>query len=167
MQMKSLVLFALLMLATTAGRTQPPNADYKKKGSPIPPFVIEQPDGRLINHTLLQKGKPAVIAIFSPQCDHCAAMLDTLRAMAPLFRNRQLVLVTEARNKDFMKDFLSKHGYDKEPLYRNIGWDKGNLIYFLYTYALLPQFNVYDANHKLVKTFTGAFPLDSLRMVLR
>ncbi len=108
-----------------------------------------------------------MLMIFSPQCDHCERMLDTLKGMAGNFKKTQLLLVCEARNKGFLKDFVKKTELAKYPAFGNAGWDGGNLIYDLYTYQLLPQVNVYGANHKLVRTFTGVFPMDSLRQFIQ
>ena len=143
-----------------------PKVDYRKKGASIPPFVIEQLNGRLLTNSILKKGKSVVLVIFSPLCDHCATALDTLQRFGESLKNTQLILLTEAFNKPDLQNFLPTHGFDKEPLFKNIGLDRGNLVSYIYTYGLLPQFNVYNTQHKLVKTFTGIFPMDSLKMFL-
>ena len=158
----AVILYLLLVFPAIAQ----PKTDYRKKGAPIPPFVIEQLNGRLLTNAILEKGKPVIVVIFSPQCDHCANALDTLKGMDAALKNTQLILLTEAVHKPFLKDFLVKHSYDKDPLFKNTGLDKGNLVYYIYTYGLLPQFNMYNAQHRLVKTFTGIFPMDSLKMFL-
>lgn len=78
----------------------------------------------------------------------------------------QVVLVTEAVHKVQLKPFLEKSGLAKDPTFYNVGIDSSNLIFNVYAYGMLPQFNYYNSRHKLVKTFSGIFPLDSLRTFL-
>jgi len=144
-----------------------PKTDYKKMGASLPPFVIQKADGTSFNEQSLQKGKAVMVMIFSPQCDHCEHYIDSMKALIPMLKNTQVVFVTEARNKDGLKDFVQKKSLQKIPAFRQAGYDKGNLIYFIYTYQLLPQINLYDTRHKLVKTFTGNFPMDSLQLYIK
>jgi thiol-disulfide isomerase/thioredoxin len=161
---KGLALVFCLMLCAFAGAQTRP--DYRKKGAPVPPFIIEQANGKQFGNSVLKPGKPVLIAIFSPQCDHCSLALDSLQHFGKRLDKTQVVLVTEARNKPELKKFLKDQGFDTVAAFRQAGIDKGNLIYDIYTYGLLPQFNIYNAQHKLVKSFTGNFPLDSLKMFL-
>ena len=153
----------LIMLASSQAQVR---QDYRKKSAPIPPFTIEHPNGKEFSNSVLKAGKPVLLAIFSPQCDHCALALDTLQQFGSSLHNTSLILVAEARNKPYLKLFLAQHGFDTAAEFRHIGTDKGNLIYDIYNYGLLPQFNIYNAQHKLVKSFSGVFPMDSLKMYL-
>jgi hypothetical protein len=161
---RGIALIVYLLLAGAA--IAQPNIDYREKGAPIPPFVMEQANGKMLTNGILKKGAPVIVVIFSPQCDHCGKALDTLQSLSQSLKHTQLVLLTEAVHKPYLKDFLTKHGYDKDPLFKNAGIDKGNLISYIYTYGMLPQFNIYNAQHRLVKTFTGIFPMDSLKMFI-
>ena len=158
------LVYCLLLAAACAAQVR---QDYRKKGAPIPPFIIQQLNGKQFSNSVLKPGKPVLLAIFSPQCDHCALALDTLQHFGAKLNNTRIILVTEARNKPHLKEFLTTHGFDTVAAFRQAGIDKGNLIYDIYTYGLLPQFNIYNAQHKLVKSFSGTFPMDSLKMFLR
>lgn len=120
-----------------------------------------------MTNTQLKPGKPVMMMIFHPLCEHCNYVIDSLKKYQPLFKNTQLVLVAEDRNKEYMKAFIDKAGIRDNVLFRNIGTEKGNLIYYLYTYEILPQVNFYDKNHKLVHSFTGKAPFDSLKMFIQ
>jgi thiol-disulfide isomerase/thioredoxin len=141
--------------------------DYKKVGAPIPPFVLEKTLGGTFTNTDLKKGKPVMMMIFSPECDHCMHLVDSLKQVQSKFKNTQLVLVAEDRNKAYMKGFINKTGIASNPLFKNIGTERGNLIYYIYRMVLLPQINFYDNNYKLVKTFTGNSPADSIKMFIK
>ena len=162
---KGIALVFCLLWASLSGAQ--PRQDYRKKGAPIPPFIIEQPNGGKFSNNVLKPGKPVLLAIFSPQCDHCELALDTLRHFGKSLKNTSIVLVTEARHKPQLTGFLTKAGFDTVKAFRQVGIDKGNLVYDIYNFGMLPQFNIYNSQHKLVKSFSGNFPMDSLKMFLR
>ncbi|MBS1782903.1 MAG: redoxin domain-containing protein [Bacteroidetes bacterium] len=141
--------------------------NYRKKGARIPPFVLEKTLGGTFTNINLKPNKPVMLMIFHPLCEHCSYTFDSLRKYKSQFKNTQLVMVAEDRNKDYMKGFIKKMNLKNEPLFQNIGTEKGNLIYYLYTYEVLPQVNFYDKNYKLIQTFTGRSPFDSLKMFIQ
>lgn len=156
---------AFLLSLTIAGllaMAQMPVKDYRKSGAPVPQFQLQRPSGGVIGNKVLKAGKPFMFVIFSPQCEHCALALDSLRRVPALQPQADMILVVEARNKPFLKDFMKKHGFDTVARYRNIGFDSGRLISQIYSYGMLPQFSIYDRQHRFVRSFSGIFPLDSL-----
>ena len=155
----------LLLVAQNAPNRQ--KMDYHKPGAPIPPFVLQKTAGGTFTNTQLKKGKPVMLMIFSPQCDHCEHMIDSLKQMEARFKETQLVLVAEDRNRQLMSGFIEKTGIGGHPLFRNIGTEKGNLIAYIYNYRILPQVNFYNENYKLVHSFSGTAPMDSIRMFIR
>jgi spore coat protein CotF len=164
--MKYLVLVLGFLAGSVISAGAQTNVDYKATGAAMPIFVLEKANGKMITNQTLQKNKPVVMMIFSPQCEHCEHTIDSLKTMTDRFARTQLVMITEARNQPELKGFLKKTGLDTARVFKNLGMDRSNLIPYIYTYQLLPQFNIYNAKHKLVKSFAGNFPLDSLRMYL-
>lgn len=164
--MKQLQVFLLVVLLPVLLQAQP-KVNYKAIGAPIPPFKLQNEKGKILTNAHLKPGKPVLLMIFSPQCEHCEQMLDSLKNMAPAFANMQPILVTEARNKELFTDFRKGKGADIGKLFPFSGWDAGNLIYYIYTFQLLPQVNIYNSKHRLVHSFAGNFPLDSLKMFLK
>lgn len=168
MQRYVLLLCLMLLISGSALRAQAPkHPDYKKTGAAIPPFQIKRMDGSTFTNAQLKPGLPTVIFTFSPTCDHCEKVLDTLKSRAPEFKNTQFVFVAEARQLAHMKDFLSRTGMNQDPFFKNMGTDAGNLIYFLYEYKALPQVNVYNSRGRLAHTFTTTVPLDSVKLFLK
>jgi thiol-disulfide isomerase/thioredoxin len=161
-----LLCLVLVNVAAAQKKLTPQQPNYKKMGSPLPPFVLEKTAGGTFTNTNLQKGKAVMLMIFSPQCDHCEHMIDSLKNISHMFKNTQLVLVAEDRNKQLMKDFIKKTNIGSHQLFKNVGTERGNLIYYIYDYKILPQVNFYTSNYKLVKTFTGTSPLDSMKMFI-
>ena len=170
--MKNLIyLFGCVLLIANVALAQkkmvPNQPDYRKIGAPLPPFVLQKTAGGAFTNTNLKPGKPVMMMIFSPQCEHCAYTIDSIKNNAALFKNTQLVLVAEDRNKQYMKDFIGKVNIGTHPLFKNVGTEKGNLIYYIYNYQILPQVNFYNSKNKLEKSFTGTAPFDSLKMYIK
>jgi len=163
--MKTAFLSISLFLLCCTGFAQT-KIDYRKKGAPIPAFGIEALNGKIISNAVLKANKPVMLVIFSPDCPHCIHALDTLKGLTDQLKDIQLVLLTEEVHKAQLEDFLKKSELDKNPSFKYVGTDKSHLIYLIYAYGMLPQFTIYDSKHSLVKTFSGIFPLDSLKMYL-
>lgn len=164
--MKHLLLFFGFMVCSGIAFAQQPT-EYQKKGAPLPKFIIEKTAGGTFTNANLNPGKPVMVMIFGPECDHCEHMVDSLKNIASMFKNTQLVMVAEDRNKKYMDAFIKKTGIASIPLFKNIGTNKGELIFAIYTYKVLPQITFYDGKHKLVKIFDGNYPLDSVKMFIK
>lgn len=151
------------------GPPQPPAKlpPFTKKGAPLPPFRLEKMDGKWLTNANLKVGKPVMVMIFSPECDHCEHMIDSMKAIADQFKTTQLLLVAEDRNRKYMDGFIKKTNIGSIPLFQNIGTNKGELIFSIYTYKILPQVNFYNTKHQLVKTFDGNYPFDSLKLFIK
>lgn len=163
--MKHLLSFAALILIAHLSFAQ--GIDYKKRGAPLPPFLIEKTAGGTYTNTQLKAGKPVMVMIFSPECDHCEHMIDSLKQNEALFKTTQVVLVAEDRNKKFMPDFAKKLNLYQDRLFKNIGTNKGELIFAIYTQKILPQITFYDSKHKLVKIFDGIYTLADLKKYIK
>ncbi len=48
-----------------------------------------------------------------------------------------------------------------------IGTDSSGFINNVFLYQSLPQINIYSPAHKLIKTYTGEVPIDSLKQYAR
>jgi hypothetical protein len=156
--------FTLLLFAVSVTAQQ--KIDFKKKGSPLPNFYLQRTDGGYLIPGHLKKGKPIMVMIFSPECEHCGHVTDSLKQMRTLFKNTQIVMVAEERNKHLMKGFVEHEALKNDPLFKNIGVDN-NLIIALYTNEILPQLIFYDAHHKLVKIFDGQYKLEEVKPYIK
>ena len=64
--------------------------------------------------------------------------------------------------RSYMPSFYQASGVGKHPEIV-VGLDSAGAVDRLYEYRMLPQINIYDKNRRLVKTFYGDVPLDSLK----
>lgn len=156
--------FALIWVLTSFAQQQ---TDYQKKGAPMPNFYVNKTDGGYIIPSQLKKGKPVMIMIFSPQCEHCAYIIDSLKTVRNDVKNTQLIFVAEERNKEYMQGFMEATKIKGDAFFKNIGTNKGELIYAIYTNKILPQITFYDAGHKLVKIFDGNYQFSDVKKYLK
>ena len=152
--MKKILLFLSFLFTVSVSPAQQ-KVDYTKKGAPMPNFYVNRTDGGYVIPSLLKKGAAVLIMMFSPECEHCAHTIDSLKSIRSLFKTTQILLVAEERHKDLMQGFIEHENLKDDPLFKYIGTNKGELIAAIYTNKILPQLNFYDANHKLVKILDG------------
>lgn len=141
--------------------------DYKKPGAPIPMFVLQKSNGGYLIPSHLKKNKPVMIMIFSPQCEHCGTVIDSLKNIRTAIKETQMIFVAEERNKEFMQGFIAHEGIGADALFKNIGVNKGELIAALYTHKILPQLIFYDEHHQLVKILDGQYGFEEVRKYLK
>ena len=176
--MKILLPIAAAFLLSVSTQAQFKNPQYQKapqqkmnfqsKGAPMPNFVINKSSGGNFSSQSLVKGKPVMIMIFSPDCDHCGHMLDSIKTIKHLFKQTQVVLVAEDRTKSQMLPFIKKHNLNQVGIYKAIGTNKGDLIAALYTFKILPQVMFYDSNHKLIRILDGnSYSLKDLKQYIK
>lgn len=160
----SFVAFALFFVLNSFAQQK---TDYQKKGAPMPNFHISKMDGGYIIPAHLKKGKPVMIMIFSPQCEHCAYVMDSLRNARDLVKTTQMIFVAEERNREYMNAFMEKEKMKGDAFFKNTGTNKGELIFAIYTNKILPQITFYDANHRLVTIFDGNYSFADVKKHLK
>ena len=148
-------LFSISGMAQQAGAAK--RMSYTNAGAPIPNFIITKTTGGTLTNEQLTKGKPVMIMIFSPECEHCELSLDSLKTIRNDFKTTQVVLVAEERHKDQMASFVARTKAKDDPVFGTIGTNKGELIAAIYTNKILPQIVFYDNYHKLIKIFDGQY----------
>ena len=102
------------------------------------------------------------IMMFSPSCEHCEAQTALFEKNFDLFKNTKLVLVTNPRFQSYLPDFMKRVHTSQFPQ-MVVGIDDSDFIKETFLYQSLPQINIYNSKRKLVKTYTGNIPIDSLK----
>ncbi len=159
--------------------------DYSLIGAPLPPVRLVtldtlSPDARLRSNTnndtlhrqhitkeyseLELKNKANLfVMIFNPVCSHCEDETELLEKNITMFKRSKLVLMANASMKTYLGDFIK---FMKVKDYPSIiiGLDSSGFIDRTFLFNALPQINIYDKHRKLIKTFSGEIPIDSLKM---
>jgi len=101
------------------------------------------------------------VMIFNPNCGHCEDETEMLVKNISFFKRSKLVMMASPVQWPNLHDFVkSFHVADYSPIF--IGIDSANFIGKVFLYQSLPQINIYSADRKLVKAFTGDVPMDTL-----
>ena len=164
--------------------------DYKQMGSPLPPFLVMRyndtsAQGRehlgkkerkhakkttdtvggtynLITAKDLDNGANLLVMMFNPTCSHCEDVTFMMEKNIDLFKRSKVVLVANKMMGEYLPDFAQRHHIASYPA-MYIGWDSSQIIDNTYLYQALPQINIYDGKRRLLKTYTGEVPIDTLR----
>lgn len=164
--MKRNILLNLLFLLITATTFSQQKIDFKSAGVMIPNFSINLvPKGTLTPY-MLKQNQPVLIMIFSPECEHCAHILDSLKMLRSSFKTTQVILVAEERHKKLMESFVEREHLKDDALFKYVG-NSDNLIGAIYTYKVLPQLVFYDNKFRLVKIFDGNYKMDAVKKYVK
>jgi hypothetical protein len=74
-------------------------------------------------------------------------------------------LMTNPKFKEYLPGFMKKVHTMQFPQMQ-VGYDDSDFIKQTFLYESLPQINIYNDQRKLIKTFTGETPFDSLKQYI-
>lgn len=140
--------------------------DYKSIGAPLPPLRIITEAGKVITEQQVDSMGNLFLMLFNPTCSHCQEVTHDLEKNVNKFREGQVLMVATAGMMPYMEFFRNVTKVDKYPRFW-VGVDSSDIITKAYTYKSLPQINIYNKERKLIKTFSGETPIDSLEPYIR
>lgn len=109
----------------------------------------------------LDNDKPLFVMLFNPTCSHCEDMTMMMTNNIESFGKSKIVLLATKPMAYYLPDFAQRHHIAKYPN-MHIGYDSTNFVDNMFLYQSLPQINVYGRDRKLLKTFKGEVPVDTL-----
>lgn len=131
----------------------------------IPQFTIyKASDSTKFTRDDLQKRKPVVFIIFSPDCEHCQKETEALTANIDKFKDAQILMVQflpHAQMVKFYKDYKIEN-------YPNIvmGRDVQFLLPGFFKVESLPSIYVYDKKGNFKQAFSGSVSMDKIAAAL-
>lgn len=131
-----------------------------------PPFKLLLPDSTTVyTRDDLHDKKSLLLILFSPECDHCRHMTDSLIAHIDRFKNVQIVMATVLPFERLQK-FHTEYKLDQYP---NIiaGRDFQFLLPAFFQSHSLPVLGFYDRKKKLLGLTEGALTIDLILSKLR
>ena len=177
--------------AKSATTPEPPKIDYTQIGSPMPPLVLTMLD--TIDKEVVRDGNwwfrmwhrktvtektsqmtsadfqsdvNLLVMLFNPNCGHCIEQTEVFKKNMDLFKKSKLVLVANAKMKDYLPDFVKQRETKKYPKI-TVGIDNSNFVNETFLYRALPQINVYSPSRKLLKVYNGDISIDSLKSYIQ
>jgi thiol-disulfide isomerase/thioredoxin len=159
-----LVLFAGLFisynLAAQAPEVKQDSAVYLRFPT-IPQFtVFKAPDSTAFSRENLQKKKPVVFFIFSPDCTHCQHETESLIKNIKKFKNIQIVMITYLPYDEMMK-FYKVYNIGAYP---QITMARDTKFFFPVFFKVqnLPSIFVYDKKGDFKKAFEGSVKIEDI-----
>lgn len=139
---------------------------YRAIGSDLP--ELRAVDGKMKTYTnqSFQDRHYFFLIMFNPTCGHCIKMTKLIGEHAALFKDNHVLFLAGAQMMPYFQDFYKETEVFKHPEFV-VAVDSAQAIEKLYSYRTLPQINIYDKDRKLVKTYNGDVPLDSLKRYLQ
>jgi thioredoxin-related protein len=154
------VAVALLLTFSLNAQTDSIQPPYKRFPTP-PPFKLLLTDSSsYFTKAYLEKKKPLLLIVFSPDCDHCKHETEELIKNIDKFKKVQIVMATFqpfAEMKKFYADFqLSR--------FENIvvGKDINFILAPFYNIRNMPFLAFYDKKGQLISVFEGNLPMDKV-----
>lgn len=127
----------------------------------IPQFTIyKASDSTKFTREDLQKRKPTVFIIFSPDCEHCQHETEALIANIDKFKDAQIVMVEYLSHEQMIK-FYKDYKIENYP---NIimGRDSKYILPLFFKVESLPAIYVYDKKGKFKQAFSGSVKIDKV-----
>lgn len=138
-----------------------------QKNNKFPSFVIRLLDSvSLLNSHSIASGKPSIFILFSPDCDHCAALSKEIKNRAALFDSVNLWMLTPPMPLVEVKKFSMINGIAQMP---NIvvGIDMNFFFGSYFRATTVPFVVIYDQDKKCRKVIKDLNKLDDLATEIR
>ena len=156
---KIFLLPALLFFGFSLFSQEDSTAPVYQRFPTIPQFTVyKAPDSTAFSRDDLQKRKPVVFMVFSPDCEHCQHETELLLADIKKFKGAQIVMVTYLPYDEMMAFY--KH-YDLAK-YSEITVARDTKFFFPVFFKVrnLPSIYVYDKKGNFRKNFEGSINPD-------
>ncbi len=140
--------------------------DYKEIGTPLPPLKITTRTGEKFTEEDFKSDGSLLIMMFNPTCDHCQEETTILQKNIDKFKKSKILLVAAPSMIDYLEFYNNVTRYSKYPQ-MVVGVDSAGFIDKTFTYASLPQINIYDKDRKLVKIFAGVTAFDAIEPYIK
>lgn len=136
--------------------------DYKRIGAPMPVIRAIMEDKTVLTNNDLKGEGNVLLMLFNPTCEHCMDMTTLVQKNMFLFKKTKIMLLSGANMMPYLSYFKNTVHTEEFPSIK-IAVDSAKTIDVLFNYITLPQINFYGPDHKLLKTFNGDVPIDSLK----
>ncbi len=159
--------YATAQVPGQKNQVNPAFVQYQKVGGALPSINVQTIDFKTITNTQLKGSGNLIVVIFNPSCGSCDVVAGMFAKNATKMKNTKVLFMTQPTNsiQDVM-DYARKCGLKSSSQYF-IGVDKIYSIDKLANYGHMPLVNVYDRNHKLLKTFNGNVTMNDLKKYIK
>jgi len=136
--------------------------DYKAIHAELPKFQVIDYKGENKTKSILN-GSNLLVMMFNPTCDHCEEQTRILESNIALFQKSKILMVSGPMMVPLLSYFDANTHISQYPT-ATVTVDSAAVISRLFNYVALPQINIYSGKDlRLLKTFNGVTPIDSLK----
>jgi thioredoxin-related protein len=132
----------------------------------LPAFRLQMMDSTTVLNTYnIKQGKKTVLMLFSPDCEHCQHMADSMRNHMEEMQDVQIYMFS-FMDLYQIKNFAAKYKLNR---YKNITFGKDVDFFFAGFYKLtsVPGIAIYDKKKKFVKLFNGGAKIEDLLAAIK
>ncbi|MGE5107808.1 MAG: thioredoxin fold domain-containing protein [Sphingobacteriales bacterium] len=156
------LLFIVFILTASFARSQSKDsiqAPYLQDKK-LPFFKMMLTDSSIFYKNDLKKNQPAIIIFFSPECEHCKKLTESLIESINEFKKTQIVMISPLPLSK-IKEFYDEQQIKK---YRSIKMGKDALYFFANYFQThyLPFIATYNKKGELVKGWEGGTTIKEL-----
>ncbi len=127
----------------------------------IPDFTTyKAPDSTLFTKKNLQKGKPILLMIFSPDCGHCQNVTTEILKNIDHFHKVQILMFTWLPYTEMISFYKTYKIADYPQI--DLAWDPKFFFLPYYHVQSYPKLLVYDKKGKYVKEFQGSIKIEDV-----
>lgn len=137
------------------GRTK--NGERKKYYAKGPTIITDKE---------VNNGANLFIMVFNPTCSHCEEETAMLEQNNSLFKKSKVLLMANPTMMPYLGDFVKMLRVEDYPMFY-VGVDSGGYIDKSFLYQALPQINIYNAERKLIRVYSGEVSIDSLKQFIQ
>jgi hypothetical protein len=136
--------------------------NYKLVGAPLPEMRLFDTARKEYTEKSFDSNHNLFLFMFNPTCGHCINMAKLVGENYKVFKKNDIVFMAGPQMLSYLNSFYqaTKIGNYPEIV---VGVDSAFAVEKIYNYHTLPQLNIYNKERKLIKTFQGDIPLDSLK----
>jgi hypothetical protein len=130
-------------------------------GKPLPPFKVISANNFLFQSGDLEKGKPIILVLFNPNCDHCRVAATKLVDKVDDLKQSLLFFVTGPNLQSELGTFVATTGLiDMDHIMMSA--DLFNMTDSLFESKGIPQIMLYNREHILIHKQYSELNMDSL-----
>jgi thiol-disulfide isomerase/thioredoxin len=140
-----------------------PVVQKKKKKKQV--AAVNEGQKKVITNADVNNGANLLIMLFNPTCSHCEEETILLQRNSTLFKKSKFLMMVNPVMAPYLHDFTTRLHINDYPFFK-VGVDSGGYVNNVFLYQALPQINIYNAERKLIRVYSGEVPIDSLKQYI-
>lgn len=130
-------------------------------------YLMSPYSTKMFTQEHFDNGANLLVMMFNPTCGHCEDETEQLIKNIDRFKKTKIILLANLGMKSYLPNFNRTHRVADYSDVITVGVDSTDFIKNTFLYQALPQINIYSADRKLLKTYTGNVSIDTLMQYIQ